>query len=104
MRSSGTCLQSAYVQVGSMNLVLTFATYAFPQLVGEFDLFVIGLEKLNMGAGHCQIHEESTRRVNTYSKPPRMPLSRGATKDLYASLIVSAGGFRYDFPSAAFSL
>jgi len=26
-----------------------FATYAFPQLVGEFDLFVIGLEKVNVG-------------------------------------------------------
>jgi hypothetical protein len=57
-----------------------------------------------VGAGYCQIHEQSTRRVDTYSKPPRMPLSRGATKDLYASLIISAGGFRYDFPSAAFSL
>lgn len=87
-----------------MDIVLTFAAYPFPQLVGELDLFFVGLEEVDVNAGACQIHGQSTLNVATYSKPPRMLLFIGATKDLYASLFFLAGGFTYDFPSAAFSL
>jgi hypothetical protein len=87
-----------------MNIVLTFAPYPFPQLVGELDLFLVGLEEVNVNAGCCQTWQQLTFHVTTYSKPPRMPLSIGATKDLYDSLFFSAGGFIYDFPSVAFSL